>query len=80
MGHLHNSVSKFKILINFFSCTIFTFTVTPLRLAFSLSSVIYKTCSYIIDISFFTDINFNFHTAYYDNDYVLIDDRKVKLF
>ena len=57
---------------------IFSCIEIPYRLVFTQGDddAIWQTINYFIDISFLLDIIFNFNTAYFDEDFKLIDDRK----
>lgn len=60
-------------------CLLITCILTPLNLAFSdtLEAIPwYMNLCYSIDIFFFIDIVVNFNSAYIDESYEVIDDRK----
>jgi len=57
----------------------FTCTATPVRLAFEESvdiSLTWLILDCIVDGFFMADIVVNFYSAFYDNEYVLVDNRK----
>ena len=60
-------------------CLLITCILTPLNLAFSetLEAIAwYMNLNYAIDCFFFIDIVVNFNSAYIDESYEVIDDRK----
>ena len=60
-------------------CLLVTCILTPLNLAFSetLESIVwYMNMNYSIDFFFFIDILVNFNSAYIDESYEVIDNRK----
>lgn len=55
---------------------ILTCFVTPIRLAFyTKDELIWDVINYIIDFLFLADIIIIFNTAYYDEDYHLIENK-----
>jgi len=74
--------SNWDTLITFI--LIFTCLVTPARLAFTFNDAgdkwdldTWESVNLFIDICFFIDIIFNFNTAYIDEDFRVISDRKI---
>jgi hypothetical protein len=57
----------------------FTCTATPYRLAFSKDKRTWIYVDSVVDSFFGVDIIVNFFTAYYDMEYMLVDDKKVIL-
>ena len=55
---------------------IFTCLSTPYLISFENDSKDWKIINYLIDGCFLIDIFFNFNQAYYDDDFVIIEDRK----
>lgn len=56
---------------------LFTFTATPYRIAFvENEAIIWQVVDGIVDFIFLIDIFVNFFVAYYDGNYVLVDNRK----
>lgn len=55
---------------------ILTCFVTPIRIAFYTSDELHwKVINYIIDFLFLSDIIVIFNTAYYDDDFIIIENR-----
>jgi len=57
----------------------FTCFTTPYRLAFYIDEedpVHWRIINQCLDFSFFIDIIANFNTAYQNNQYIVVDDRK----
>ena len=55
---------------------IFSCVITPLQIAlFEDMSTAWTAINWIIDFLFLIDIVVNFHAAYYDDDFELVDDR-----
>lgn len=53
--------------------------VTPVRIAFveGEDSFIFSIFGKVVDFIFFLDIILTFNMAYYDEDYVIVSDRKI---
>ena len=56
---------------------IFTCISTPYLISFEGDSAFWRLLNIIIDSFFIIDIVFSFNTAYYDEDFVCIDSRKI---
>jgi hypothetical protein len=57
---------------------LFTCVVTPYRIAFfDTDEIEWIVVDSVVDFFFAIDIILNFFMAFYDNEYVLIDDRKL---
>ena len=56
---------------------IFTCLSTPYLISFESDSVGWRVINYSIDACFLVDICFSFNQAYYDEDFVIIEDRKI---
>ena len=57
---------------------IFTMIYVPIRIAFfDKVSLTFFILEYIVDLIFISDIIFNFFTAYYDQDHILITNKKL---
>lgn len=55
---------------------ILTCAVTPIRIAFyERDDIVWMVINYIIDFLFLCDIVLIFNTAFYDENYVIIEDR-----
>ena len=69
-----------KRIFDIYICLLLIFSCIeiPYRLVLTQGDddAIWQTINYFIDISFLLDIIFNFNTAYFDEDFKLIDDRK----
>lgn len=57
---------------------IFTCAITPFRLAFTQSDPVgWQIANNFIDFIFFIDMIFIFHTAYYDEDFKMIQTKSI---
>jgi hypothetical protein len=62
-----------------------TCVMTPYQLAFinddaDIANLGYSILDYVLNICFFIDIIINCCTAYYDDDYILIEDHWVSIY
>jgi len=55
---------------------IFTCLSTPYLISFEGDSLGWQILNYAIDSCFLIDVFFSFNTAFYDDDFIIIEDRK----
>lgn len=60
------------------ACLIFVCLVTPVRTAFvDQDNLRWAIINYTIDLMFLIDIVFSFNTAFFDEDFQIVHDRKI---
>jgi hypothetical protein len=56
---------------------LFTCLATPYLISFEKDTIGWIVVNYFIDTCFLIDIVFSFNQAFYDDDFVIIEDRKI---